>query len=49
MAKVIKFKVKAADRRNEMHFDVQLHTRAQVYRDRKAYTRKVKHKNAFDY
>ena len=49
MAKAINFKVKAADRRNEMHFEVQLNTRAQVYRDRKAYTRKVKHKNAFDY
>lgn len=35
--------------RNEMHFDVQLHTHAQVYRNRKAYTRKVKHKNKIDY
>lgn len=41
--------IKAQDSRNEMHFDVQLHTRAQVYRNRKAYTRKVKHKHKLDY
>lgn len=47
--KPMALKIKPTDARNEMHFDVQLHTRAQVYRNRKAYTRKVKHKNAFDY
>ena len=41
--------IKAADRRNEMHFEVQQRTHAQIFRDRKKYTRKVKHKNAFDY
>lgn len=36
--------IKATDNRNEMHFEVQLRTRAAVYPDRKKYTRKVKHK-----
>ena len=31
--------------RNEMHFDVQRKTRANVFRDRTKYTRKKKHKN----
>lgn len=30
--------------RNEMHFEVQRTTRANVFRDRKKYTRKFKHK-----
>ena len=38
-------KIKANDNRNEMHFEVQRRTRAQVYRDRTKYTRKAKHKN----
>ena len=46
--KPIRFTIKPADARNEMHFDVQLHTRAQVFRNRKAYTRKVKHKHKLD-
>ena len=32
--------------RNEMHFQTQLNTRAQVFKDKKKYTRKRKHKNA---
>ena len=47
--KSIHLAIKAQDNRNEMHFNVQLHTRAQVYRNRKAYTRKVKHKNKIGY
>ena len=31
--------------RNTLHFDVQRKTRAQIYKNRKAYTRKRKHKN----
>lgn len=40
------FKVKADDKhiRNEMHFTVQLNTRAIVYRNRKLYSRKNKHR-----
>ena len=34
--------------RNEMHFSVQLTTRAHIFRDKKKYTRKKKHKNAED-
>ena len=34
--------------RNEMHFDVQRRTRANVFRDRTKYTRKKKHKNQED-
>lgn len=44
----ITFTVKAVDRRNEMHFEVQ-RTHAQIFRDRKKYTRKVKHKHQLDY
>lgn len=47
--KAIKFQVKATDRRNEMHFEVQLRTHAQVFRDRTKYTRKVKHKHKLDH
>ena len=47
--KTIHLVIKPADARNEMHFDVQLRTRAQVFRDRKKYTRKVKHKHKLDY
>lgn len=31
--------------RNEMHFDVQRNTKAQVFKDKTKYTRKRKHKN----
>ena len=44
MKKMI-IKVKANDARNELHFEIQRNTKAQVYRNRKKYTRKVKHKN----
>lgn len=32
--------------RNLDHFDVQLRTRAHIFRDKKKYNRKKKHKNA---
>ena len=32
--------------RNEMHFDVQRRTRMHIFRNRKKYTRKKKHKNS---
>ena len=31
--------------RNEMHFNVQRNTKAQVFKDKTKYTRKKKHKN----
>ena len=31
--------------RNEMHFEVQRNTKAQVFKDKTKYTRKRKHKN----
>ena len=34
--------------RNEMHFDVQRNTKAQVFKDKTKYTRKRKHKNKED-
>ena len=34
--------------RNELHFEVQKNTRANVFRDRTKYTRKKKHKKKFD-
>lgn len=47
--KPITLHIKPADARNEMHFEVQKRTRAQVFRDRTKYTRKVKHKHKLDY
>lgn len=47
--KTIHLTIKPADARNEMHFEVQKRTHAQVFRDRTKYTRKVKHKMHFDY
>lgn len=47
--KTITLKIKPTDARNEMHFEVQRRTHAQVFRDRTKYTRKVKHKKRFDY
>lgn len=38
----------ATPRRNEMHFGVQVSTRAHVFRDRTKYTRKIKHRNRED-
>lgn len=40
--KPIKFSVKATDHRNELHFEVQRKTRAQVFADRRR--KKPKHK-----
>lgn len=40
--KPIKLTIKAADRRNEMHFEVQRKTRAQVFADRRR--KKPKHR-----
>ena len=34
--------------RNEMHFQAQLHNKAQVFKDKTKYTRKKKHKNKED-
>ena len=34
--------------RNEMHFQVQLSNKAQVFKDRTKYTRKKKHKNKYE-
>ena len=39
---------KPTDTRNELHFAVQKSTRAQVFRDRTKYSRKVKHRKKFD-
>lgn len=49
-SKKIKFKIRAEDLhiRNEMHFEVQKNTHAQVFKSKKgkgSYTRKQKHKN----
>lgn len=35
--------------RNEIHFDVQKKTRANVFRDRTKYSRKEKHKTIYNY
>lgn len=45
---VIRIKVDPTKLRNELHFDVQRNTRANVFRDRTKYTRKTKHKNKED-
>lgn len=34
--------------RNEMHFEVQRRTRANIFRNRKKYSRKRKHQNKLD-
>lgn len=47
--KTITLHIKPTDARNEMHFEVQRRTHAQVFRDRTKYTRKIKHKNQFTY
>ena len=41
-------RVKPTDTRNEMHFEVQKSTRANIFRDRTKYTRKRKHKNKWE-
>lgn len=48
MKKGFKITIKPTDTRNEMHFEVQKSTRANVFRNKKKYTRKSKHKNKFD-
>ena len=45
--KPIVFKVRATDKRNEMHFSVQLNTRAQVFQDKRK--RDPKHKKDLKY
>lgn len=44
----LKIKVDQTKLRNEMHFDVQRTTRMNVFRNRKKYTRKKKHKNKLE-
>lgn len=44
----IKVKVDQTKLPNKMHFDVQRTTRVQIFRNRKKYTRKTKHKNKMD-
>ena len=41
----IKIKVDQTKLPNKMHLEVQKTTRANVFRDRKKYTRKIKHRN----
>ncbi len=41
---VIKIKVDQTKLPNKLHFEVQRNTKAIVYRNRKKYTRKLKHK-----
>ena len=41
---IIKIKPNDLHLRNELHFDIQRKTRAHVFRNRKLYNRKVKHK-----
>lgn len=41
----IKIKVDQTKLPNKMHFEVQRTTRANIFRNRKKYTRKLKHKN----
>ena len=43
---IIKIKPNDLHLRNELHFDIQRKTRAHVFRNRKLYNRKVKHKKA---
>lgn len=47
--KTITLHIKPVDARNEMHFEVQWRTHAQVFRDHTKYTRKIKHKHKLDY
>lgn len=44
----IKVKVDQTKLPNEMHFEVQRKTRMNIFRNRKKYTRKRKHKNLED-
>ena len=51
MKNTFNIKIKAEDLtlRNEMHFNVQRNTRANIFRDKTKYTRKQKHKVCFCY
>ena len=42
---IIKVKVNQTEVPNKFHFDVQRSTRMNVFRDRKKYRRKIKHRN----
>lgn len=44
----IKVKVDQTKLPNKMHFEVQRTTRVQIFRNRKKYNRKQKHKNKMD-
>ena len=44
----ITIKVDPTKLRNEMHFEVQRKTHMNIFRNRKKYTRKRKHKNKFE-
>ena len=44
----IKVKVDQTKIPNKMHFEVQRTTRVQIFRNRKKYNRKQKHKNKMD-
>jgi len=46
---VIHIKVDPSKVRNELHFEVQKNTRMNIFRNRKKYTRKTKHKNREDF
>lgn len=48
--KTIHIKIKPNDLhvRNELHFNVQRNTRANVFRDKTKYTRKTKHKKGWE-
>jgi len=45
---VLKIKPNDLALRNEMHFEVQRRTRANVFRNRKLYNRKRKHKHGIE-
>lgn len=47
--KTIHLTIKGENKRNEMHFEVQRRTHANVFRDRTKYTRKIKHKGVYNY
>lgn len=46
---IIKIQIDVTKLRNEMHFDVQRNTRANVFRDKTKYTRKEKHRTVYAY
>ena len=46
---VIRVKVNQTEVRNQFHFDIQRHYRMNIYRNRKKYTRRRKHRNQTEY